>query len=91
MPSIDITRTHAVSLKEARATVDELAAAMRERFGVDCAWQGNSMAFRRSGVNGVIEVGKDRVRVHADLGFLLLPLKPTIEDEIRHHLDAHFG
>ena len=91
MPSIDITRRHAVSLKEARAIVDELAASMRERFGVDCAWQGHTMSFRRSGVNGAIEVGKDRVRVHANLGFLLLPLKATIEDEIRRHLDAHFG
>ena len=91
MPSIDITRMHTVGLKEARATVDELAAAMHERFGVDCAWQGNTMAFRRSGVNGAIEIAKDRVRVHADLGFLLLALKPTIEEEIRRHLDAHFG
>jgi putative polyhydroxyalkanoate system protein len=91
MPSIDITRAHAVGLKEARAIVDELAGAMRERFSVDCAWQGNTLAFRRSGVNGAIEVGKDRVRVHADLGFLLLALKPAIEEEIRHHLDAHFG
>ncbi|MDE1897560.1 MAG: polyhydroxyalkanoic acid system family protein [Xanthomonadaceae bacterium] len=91
MPSIDITRTHAVGLQEARTTVDELAAAMRERFGVDCAWQGNTLAFRRSGVNGAIEVAKDRVRVHADLSFLLLALKPTIEEEIRRHLEAHFG
>ncbi len=91
MPSIDITRVHAVGLNEARATVDELAAAMRERFSVDCAWQGNTLAFRRSGVNGAIEVGKERVRVHAELGFLLLALKPAIEEEIRRHLDAHFG
>ena len=91
MPAIDITRSHAVGLKEARATVDELAASMRKRFGVDCAWQGNTLVFRRGGVNGAIEVDKGRVRVHADLGFLLLALKPTIEEEIRRHLDAHFG
>lgn len=91
MPSIDITRPHPLGLDAARSVVEKVAARMREKFNVDTQWQGDTLHFRRSGVDGRIDVGPDQVRVQAKLGMLLSPLKPVIEDEIRSKLDEYLA
>jgi putative polyhydroxyalkanoate system protein len=47
--------------------------------------------FDRSGVEGKLSVGTDKVRISAKLSFLLLALKPKIESEIHKFLDENFG
>lgn len=91
MPSIDIHRAHAKSIKEAKAAVERVAAKIAERFDVECGWDGNTLVFERSGVHGEISLGKGEVRVIANLGFLLLALKGPIEAEIHKTLDREFG
>ena len=53
MPKIDIRRPHQLSIPEARAVVDKVAARMREKFGMDGQWQGDTLRFSRPGVSGV--------------------------------------
>ncbi|MDO1528659.1 polyhydroxyalkanoic acid system family protein [Fulvimonas sp. R45] len=91
MPSIDIRRPHALPPAEARAVVDRVAARMREKFGMEGNWQGDTYAFSRPGVKGSIAVGADEIRVGAELGLMLAPLKGMVEQEIRRKLDEHFG
>jgi putative polyhydroxyalkanoate system protein len=91
MPKIDSRRPHQLSLTEARAVVDQVAARMREKFGMDGQWQGDTLRFARPGVSGSIEVGADAIQVKAELGMMLAPLKGMVEQEIRRKLDEHFG
>lgn len=91
MPSIDIQRSHDLGLKQARAVVQDIACAMAEKFEFESAWDGDTLLFERTGVRGGIVVAADSVRVHADLGFVLLLMKPMIEEEILRRLDEHFG
>jgi putative polyhydroxyalkanoate system protein len=91
MPSIDIRRRHDKSLKEAKAAVERVAEKIAEKFDVECGWNGNTLAFERSGVHGEISLGKGEVRVIANLGFLLLALRGPIEAEIHKYLDREFG
>lgn len=91
MPSIDIRRPHALPLDEARAVVDQVAARMREKFGMESRWQGDTLAFSRPGVKGGIAVAAGEIRVSAELGLMLAPLKGMVEQEIRRKLDEHFG
>lgn len=91
MPSIDIRRRHDKSMKEAKAAVERVAAKLNERFDVDCGWNGNCLQFERSGVHGSITLEKGQVRVVANLGFLLMALKGTIEAEIHKYIDREFG
>lgn len=91
MPSIDIQRTHNLPLPEARAVVEKVAARMHEKFDITGRWDGDTLHFTRPGVNGRIAVGSDTVRVHAELGMLLSPLKGMVEQEIRRKLDEHFA
>jgi putative polyhydroxyalkanoate system protein len=47
--------------------------------------------FTRPGVTGRMLVGKDRIKLDVQLGFLLTMLKPAIEKEIVAQLDQLIG
>lgn len=91
MATIDVCRTHRKPLPEARAAVEQLSAKMAERFAVECSWEGDTLHFRRSGVDGRIELSEHEVRITAQLGFLLTALKGPIEAEIHRVLDEQFA
>lgn len=90
MPKIDIRKPHQLPVAEARAVVEQVATKMREKFGMDGQWQGDTFSFSRPGVNGSIAVESDAIQVRADLGMMLAPLKGMVEQEIRRKLDEHF-
>lgn len=89
MARIDIVRKHKHSLKDARKAVDELARQLADEHDLQCGWEGNTLAFSRNGVDGHIALSKGEIHVHAELGFLMGLLKPTIENEINRYLDEH--
>jgi putative polyhydroxyalkanoate system protein len=91
MPKIDIRRTHALPLEQARSKIDQVAARMREKFDMQSQWQGDTLRFSRAGVQGAIAVAPDAIHVTAELGLLLSPLKGMVEQEIRRKLDEQFG
>ena len=91
MPSIDIHRPHRLPLPEARAVVEKVAARMQEKFDISSRWEGDTLLFSRPGVKGQIAVSGDAIRVRAELGMLLSPLKGVVEQEIRRKLDEHFA
>jgi len=91
MAKIDIRRPHGRTVAEARAVVERVADRMREKFGTEGSWDGDTLTFQRSGVKGAIAVSPSDVHVTAELGMLLSPLKGTIEEEIRKKLDEQFA
>jgi putative polyhydroxyalkanoate system protein len=91
MPKIDISRPHQLSVAEARAVVDKVAARMQEKFGMTGQWHGNTLGFSRPGVSGAITVESETIQVKAELSLMLAPLKGMFEQEIQRKLDEHFG
>lgn len=91
MPSIDITRHHSQPLAEAKKKVDKVAAHIAAKFQVVTEWQGNTLHFSRSGVDGQIAVTPKLVKVTANLGFLLSMIKDPVEREINKYLDEEFS
>lgn len=91
MPSIDISKTHSRPLPEARKAVQRVADHIAEKFDVHCDWDGNTLNFNRMGVNGHIKVTAKKVHVTAELGFLLMTIKSSVEREIHRYLDEEFG
>lgn len=91
MAAIRIERKHALGVTKAKKAVDKVAKHIIDRFEVDASWNKNTLEFSRSGVHGTIAVSADHVSVHAQISFLLLPIKGTIEQEIRRYLDQEFG
>ena len=91
MPKIDIRRPHQLPITAARAVVEQIAARMHEKFGMEGRWQDDTLLFSRPGVSGSIAVGSDAIQVRAELGLMLAPLKGMVEQEIRRKLDEHFS
>lgn len=91
MPSIDIQRAHSRPLPEARKSVQRVADHIAKKFDVACEWNGNTLNFSRSGVDGQIKVGARQVHVTAELGFLLMAIRGSVEREIHRYLDEEFG
>jgi putative polyhydroxyalkanoate system protein len=88
---IDIRRKHGSSLKAAKAAVQKTADAIGKKFAVTSTWEGDTLHFQRSGVDGHIHVTKSEVHVYAELGFMFGMMKPMIESEIEKQLDENFG
>src|SRR3546814_16869775 len=61
MSHIDIRKRHNKPLKQARDCVDRVAQHIAEKFDVDYAWEGSTLDFSRSGVDGHINVGTDEI------------------------------
>ncbi len=91
MPSIDIQHDHSKTHKQARKAVEDVAKKLAERFDMEYAWDGDTLNFVRSGVDGHIELMPQALRVTADLGFFLSALKGPIESEIRRVLAEKFA
>lgn len=91
MPGIDIKHDHSMPLAKARKAVEEVAEKLAERFDVEYDWDGDTLNFNRSGVDGRIALAPKQLHVTAQLGFLLSALKGPIEAEIRRVLGERFG
>jgi len=71
--------------------VEEVATKLSERFDFEHHWEGDTVHFTRSGVDGFIALAPKELHVTAKLGFLLSALRGPIEHEIRRVLDERFG
>ena len=91
MSHIDVCAHHEMSREEAQSAADDLARDLASKFSIDYGWTGDHIHFERPGVNGVITVREDEIRIKARLGLMLIFLKPRIEDEITRYLTEHFG
>ncbi|MCF8198419.1 MAG: polyhydroxyalkanoic acid system family protein [Sulfuritalea sp.] len=91
MSEILICRPHGTTLKRARKGAEHIAEELGEEFGLDHEWDGNTLRFQRMGVTGHIDVSKKEVEIYVKLGFLLIALRPRIEQEINRFCDENFG
>ncbi len=91
MSEIAIRRTHGLTLKKARAAAEQVAAELSEEFNIDYEWNGDTLEFHRSGINGTMSVDKKSIEIHVTLSFLLRPIKSKIEREIHRFFDENFG
>lgn len=91
MPSIHIERSHNKSMKDAKAAVERVAESIAERFDVEYGWEGSTLHFERTGVDGHIALTKGKVVVSVNMGFLLMALRGPIERSIHEHIDREFA
>jgi len=87
MSVIDIQRSHALGEEKARSAADSLAGKLAQKFDVQSQWQGDRLLFERSGIKGHLDISDTELRVHLELGLMLRPFKPKIEEEIESRID----
>ena len=92
MADLKISRDHALGLPQARKVAYQWAEHAEERLDMECTYEegktNDTVRFKRSGVDGTLEVTANSFELHAKLGFLLGAFKGKIESEIEKNLDA---
>jgi len=89
MSDIVFIRSHALPIAKAKAYVQKTADALAAEHDLESEWQGNTLLFHRSGVNGRIHVGESTIHLDVCLGFLLKPFKAKFVGEIERNLDKY--
>jgi putative polyhydroxyalkanoate system protein len=87
MAKINVERPHSLGREAAREKAEKLAERLASQYDVRYRWNGDTLEFKRSGADGCIEVGEDRVCVRLNLGLLLSPMSSSIKREIETALD----
>lgn len=90
MSRIDIRHAHSLPKAKARKAIEDIATKLEERFGVGYGWEGDTLNFSRSGIDGHIELADKALHVSAKLGFLAAMFKEPIEAEIKRVLKEKF-
>ena len=91
MSRIELQHPHHKSPEQTRQALEEVAGKLHARFGVSHHWDGDTLAFNGSGVDGCIAMQPGALHVTAELGFLLSAMKGPIESEIRRVLGERFA
>lgn len=91
MATIDVQRTHTLSLDEAKGRAEELAKSMQQKLDLEWHWDGDRIVFEAprgaaKGTKGTVQVTAKDVRVQIDLPLLLRMLKSTIESKVNEKL-----
>ncbi len=90
MSRIDIRHPHTLPLAQARKAIEEVAAKLEDRFQIDYRWEGDTLHFTRSGIDGHIALEDQALHVTAKLGFLQAMFRDPIESEIKRVLGEKF-
>ena len=92
MADLHILREHALGLAGAREVALHWAEQVEQEFGMACTYEegesADTLRFKRSGVQGELQVTQDAFELDAKLGFLLGAFKGRIETEIVKMLDG---
>ena len=91
MTDLHILREHTLGMAKARKIAFKWAEHVEEEFGMTCTYEEgktvDEVFFKRSGVQGMLSVTKEKFELNAKLGFLVGAFKGTIENEIVKNLD----
>jgi putative polyhydroxyalkanoate system protein len=90
MADISITQTHKLSHKKAKAAAQKVVDQLAEEYGVTAQWDGDTLNFQRSGVNGSLELLDHEVQLEIKLGFMLMAFSATIEEHVHKHMQKVF-
>jgi putative polyhydroxyalkanoate system protein len=92
MATIDVRRTHALPLADARKLAEDLLRSMKHSADFDLRWDGDRMVFRAprgiaKGTQGSVDLTEKDVRVRIDLPLLLSVAKGTVEAKLNEKLN----
>lgn len=92
MADIRIQRSFSKPKAEIIEHLDELQAAFEKKLQLRCQRdRDDHLRFSRTGAKGQLSVGDSSLSIEVSLGFLLKPMKRTIESEINNTLDKYLG
>ena len=87
MPTIKIERKLDMTVEQVKEVADKIAEKLSREYGVSFDWSGNCAKLNGSGLNGSCTVEDRAITIELNLGFLLKPFAPRIEEAVNRYLD----
>jgi len=87
MSEIKYKREHHLSIKDAKKIAQKAADDLGKEYDLVSDWEGDTLHFHRSGVDGHMHVTAHYIDLNVKLGFLLRPFKSAFEHHIERNLD----
>ncbi|AZF13119.1 hypothetical protein C4J93_4969 [Pseudomonas sp. R2-37-08W] len=87
MARITVEREHSLGKEGARAKADLLAQKLKDKYGLESSWSGDTLNLKRSGVKGTVLVADDSLRIEVELGLLMSAMSGTLKSEIEKAVD----
>lgn len=95
MPDIRIEKNHSFDFATARTQAKKWLEEAKSAFGVDATYQEgeqiDTVAIKKSGIDGRAFLSADKIIFEADLAFLAKPLKSVISSGIQEGLNKYFS
>ena len=88
MSDIRYKREHHLPIKEAKKIAQKAADDLGKEYDLVSEWEGDTLHFRRSGVDGQMHVTAHYIDLAVKLGFLLRPFRSAFEHHIERNLDS---
>jgi putative polyhydroxyalkanoate system protein len=88
---IHYVRPHALSLAQAKKIAQQTADDLAAEYDLVSEWEGDTLHFHRSGVEGSMHVSQQQITLDVKLGFLLRAFKGAFERHIERHLDQRLA
>ena len=88
MSEIKYKREHHLSIKDAKKIAQKAADDLGREYDLVSEWEGDTLHFHRSGVDGHMHVTAHYIDLNVRLGFLLRPFKAAFERHIERNIDT---
>ncbi len=88
MPDITMIKRHSLPMARARELVQQAADDLAAEFDLRSQWAGDTLHFRRTGVQGQMRVTESEIDLEVTLGFLLRAFKSRFVENIERIFDA---
>ncbi len=86
VPDIELVKPHSLTIAKAKELVQKTADGLAAEYDLRYEWQGNTLHFHRSGVDGQMYVTDSVIGLRLTLGFLLKPFR----GKFVHHIERNF-
>jgi putative polyhydroxyalkanoate system protein len=91
MADITLVEDHKLSMDAARTAAQKVADQMTSDYEMTCGWEGDVLAFKRSGVSGTLALTEGRAQLEISLGFMLKGFKSRIEEQVGRNMRKLFN
>jgi len=91
MADITIVQQHVLSMDDARSAAQKVADQMKADYEMNWEWQGDVLAFKRSGFSGTLALAEGEATLELSLGIMLRGFAKKIEEQVTKNMAKVFG
>lgn len=90
MSRISINKEFTMSRESLEEELNRLADELGREYQLNCEWLSDDcLEFKRSGINGQINIADEEVNLDIELGMLMTVFRDSIEKEVMAFMDQH--